>query len=353
MRVGIAGGGFGLDVHLPAFAAVAGVEVVAVADSGSGKVRQRLPAGITYASSWRELLAADLDVVSVATPPCQQHEIVVAALAQGKHIFCEKPFGATLAQAQAIADCARRVPSSVVAVNFQFRYERGIALLKEKLGAGLVGEVRAIDFSWLTAGRASPQTPWTWRNDVDAGGGAMSAFFSHAADLLCWLTSAEVDSVFGQTRILVPERMDDTGRKRIVTAEDAVVAQLTMADRVSATCRVTNCQPGGDGMRIDVHGVNGVLSYRHVPPFGSEDQSLELRTREGASSIPLVGEEAGQTESRMHATYRCVADFAARVAGDTLATPPSLGDALRVQRIMKALRDSAVSGCAVPIAIGA
>lgn len=350
MRVGIVGGGFGLDVHLPAFVAVGGVAVTALADSGSGRVRGRLPAGVTYASSWRELLAMDIDTVSVAVPPARQQEIVLAALAQGKHVFCEKPFGATLAEAEGMANGARRAPDNVVAVNFQFRYERGIALLKEKICAGAIGNLRAIDVSWLTGGRASPESPWSWRNDASAGGGVMGAFFSHIADLFCWLSAAEPKSVSGQTRILVAERTDDTGRVQAVTAEDAVSAHVEMTDGVVATCRITNCQPGGNGMRIEARGDRGMLTYRHLPPFAPAGQSLELRTRDVVTPIPLSEVTPSQADSRMRAVHRCVADFAARAAGDAHAQPPTVADGLRVQRIMDALRQSAAAGRAFLVA---
>lgn len=346
MRLGIVGGGFGLDVHLPAFKALADVEVTAVADSGSGTAQARLPAGVVYVPSWRQLLDMDIDAVSVATPPTQQYEIVLAALARGKHVFCEKPFGGTLTQALSMADGARRSSACVVAVNYQFRYERGIALLKEKLAAGLIGKPYAIDVSWLTAGRANPQSPWSWRNDANAGGGVMGAFFSHVADMSCWLADAEPSLVFGNMRILIAERMDDTGYQRSVTAEDAVSAQLEMDNGMLATCRISNCQYGGDGMRIEVRGDKGVLTYRHRPPFAPDDQSLELRSRDGEILLPLIdGQRTGleQEDSRARAVNRCVVDFVSRIAGDASAQPPTLQDGVRVQRIMDALRQSALS----------
>lgn len=346
MRLGIVGGGFGLDAHLPAFNTIPGVDVVALADSGSGKVQARLPAGVAYAPSWRQLLDMDVDIVSVATPPTLQHEIVLAALACGKHVFCEKPFGGTLAQALSMADGARRSPACVVAVNFQFRYERGIALLKEKVATGLIGKPHAIDVSWLTAGRANPQSPWSWRNDASAGGGVLGAFFSHVADLSCWLADAEPGVVFGNTRILIAERRDDTGYQRSVTAEDAVSAQLEMDNGVLVSCRISNTQFGGDGMRIEVRGGSGMLTYCHRPPFAPEDQALTLRNRDGETLLSLDDvRKAGlaQEDSRTYAVNRCVADFVARIAGDASVQPPSLQDGVRVQRIMDAVRQSSLS----------
>lgn len=351
MRVGIVGGGFGLDAHLPAFNALPGGIVVAIADSGSGKVLERLPAGVAYIPSWRKLIEMDVDAVSVATPPAQQLEIVLAALARGKHVFCEKPFGSSLAQAFRMADGAMRAPDCVVAVNFQFRYEPGIALLKEKIDAGLIGRLRSIDVSWLTAGRASSRSPWSWRNDVADGGGVMGAFFSHVADLFCWLAASKPTFVFGQAGIFVPERPDGAGQLRSVTAEDTVTAQIEMSNGVIATCRITNCQPGGGGMRIEACGESGVLIYHHSPPFTFSDQKLLLRTSDAVMQIPLANGQLqgpGVVDSRARAVNHCVADFAALASGDATARPPLLEDGLRVQRIIEALRAAATSRQNVP-----
>lgn len=351
MRLGIIGGGFGLDAHLPAFNA-AGVEVTALADSGSGKVQSRMPAHLAYVPSWRQLLDMDIDALSVATPPAQQHEIVLAALTRGKHVFCEKPFGATLSQALSMADSARSAPSCIVAVNFQFRYECGIAMLKAQLDGGAIGKVHAIDISWLTAGRANPQAPWTWRNDKSGGGGVIGAFFSHVADLFCWMATAEPHLIFGRSDVLIAERKDEAGQVRPVTAEDAIAAQVWLDNGVLATCQITNCQPGGDGMRIEVRGDKGVLIYRHTPPFEPNDQTLELRTAEGSRAIPLNAAHADgleQVDSRAHAVYRCVADFVASVAGEIRPSLPTLRDGIRVQRIMDALKTSVVTQQSVAV----
>lgn len=342
MRLAIVGGGFGLDAHLPAFQA-AGVEVVALADSGSGKVQARVPANVAYVPSWQQLLDMDIDALSVVTPPAQQHRIVLAALAREKHVFCEKPFGATLAQALSMADSAYRAASSVVAVNFQFRYERGIAELKEQIDCGAIGKVHTIDISWLTAGRANPNAPWTWRNDKSAGGGVIGAFFSHVADLFCWMSTAEPSAIFGRSDVLIAERKDATGQVCTVTAEDTVAAQLWMDNNVLATCQVTNCQIGGYGMRIEARGDKGVLVYRHTPPFTPHDQTLELRTAEGTRAISLAETHTDgleETDSRARAVYRCVADFVAHVDGQARPNLPTLRDGVRVQRIMDALQES-------------
>lgn len=344
MRLAVIGGGFGVDGHLPAFRAVPGVSVVVVADSGSGRIRDRLPAGIAYAGSWQEALSMPVDAVSVAVPPAQQCEIVLASLSRNKHVFCEKPFGLNAEEAEAMNAAALSATACVAGVNFQFRFEPGIEALRERIVAGVIGAPYAIDLSWVTAGRASAKSMWSWRNDATAGGGVIGAFFSHAADLFWWLTGAEPRSVFGQSTILVAERPDTSGTRCRVTAEDAVTAQLEMNGGITATCRITNCQPGGDGMRLEVRGSEGVLVYRHAPPFGPADCSLVwLKKEPAAVPIPAPLPDCRSAETRLWAVHRCAGQFVRRVKGDQAAAFPAFSDGLRAQQVIAGLRESIAS----------
>jgi predicted dehydrogenase len=341
MRIAIIGGGFGLKSHLPAFRALPGVEVVVVADAGSGRIKERVPAGITYTGSWQEALSMPIDAVSVAVPPARQCEIVLSSLSRNLHVFCEKPFGLNEGEARAMHAAALSATACTAAVNFQFRFEPGIDALRERIAAGAIGAPYAIDLSWVTAGRASAKSMWSWRNDATAGGGVIGAFFSHAADLFWWLAGAEPRSVFGQSGILVPERFDESGMRHRVTAEDVVAAQLEMDGGVTATCRITNCQPGGGGMRLEVKGSEGVLIYRHAPPFGPEDRSLVCVKGEAVSlPIPAPPRECRTAETRLWAVHRCAGQFVGRARGDKAAIPPAFADGLRVQHVMTGLRES-------------
>src|SRR5262245_21906645 len=58
--------------------------------------------------SWQELIAdPKVELVSVTTPNALHHEIAVAALKAGKHVYCEKPMAATLADAEDMAAVAK------------------------------------------------------------------------------------------------------------------------------------------------------------------------------------------------------------------------------------------------------
>jgi len=346
VRIAIIGGGFGVSGHVPAFSAMPSVEVVVVADSGSGKIKSQLPKGVAYAASWQDALSVPVDAVSIVVPPSRQREIVSAALGLRKHVFCDKPFGLNASEAIAMHEEAVSVPDCTTAINYQFRFEPGIQELKRKIESGAVGALHSVDFSWITAGRASPQALWTWRNDIKAGGGVIGAFFSHAADLLWWLTQKETRSVFGQSGILVRQRLDETGQFRAVTAEDMITAQLQLEDGLIASCRISNCQEGGDGMRLEVRGTEGVLIYRHAPPFNPQEQSISLSSKGQTRGIPIPHPQlpVDYADTRLGAVYQSVSRFVRRAQGDTYACPPDFLDGLRAHKVMDGLRRSVAQG---------
>lgn len=355
LRVGIIGGGFGAAAHLPALALQPGVRVVALADSGSGTARSHAREGVEYMSDWRALVSrADLDAVTISVPPAAQRMIVQSALQQGRHVFCEKPFGHDLEDAVAMRQVAR-VCDRVVGVDYQFRFEPWIEALRAALVAGRIGSLRSADVSWITAGRASADLAWSWRNDEAAGGGVVGAFFSHVADLLRWLTGATAMAATARCSILVPQRKDGQGSLRRVTAEDSMTALLEFDHDFTASCRITNCQPGGGGMRLEFAGDRGVLVMTHRRPFRFEDASLILFPDQGAPETLRFERPGGrgESDSRTHAVSRCMAHFMAAVRGAKERDLPDADDAVAAQHLMQAVRQSSHSGLRVQISDGA
>src|SRR6185295_11800362 len=136
--------GHGLDVI---FNDRPGVEVVALSDpdaTGRAAAQKRARAGRTYAD-YREMLEKERpNLVSVAPRwTVQHHAMVSAALAVGAHVFCEKPFTRTLAEADELLALAERAGRRIV-VAHQSRVAPSTLELKRSLDAGLIGELLEI-----------------------------------------------------------------------------------------------------------------------------------------------------------------------------------------------------------------
>lgn len=162
--------GHGLDVL---FSGRENIEVMAVADpenEGRAKAKERCRARSDYAD-YRQLLQKERpQLVSVAMRWTDQHHAICkAALEIGAHLFVEKPFTTTLAEADDLLDLAKR-KNLKIAVAHQMRLAPGIVALKSKLGEGLIGDLIQI--------RAHG------KQDARAGGEDMLVLGTHLFDLM-------------------------------------------------------------------------------------------------------------------------------------------------------------------------
>lgn len=345
MRFGVIGGGFGVDGHLAAISGLPDAEVMAVADSGSGRVLARLQDVSLYRSSWRDLLATSVDAVCIVTPPATHQEMVLALVDVGKHVLCEKPFGMDPNQSRQMADAVANA-NVTAAVTFQYRFEPGFQALKKLVDDKRIGEVQSVECIWLTSGRRDPRSPWTWRNDAVQGGGVVGAFLSHVVDLLHWLTGNRVQGVEASTEILVPRRPRGDGAMVEVTAEDLVSARLELAGGVWAYCHVSNCHPEPLGMRMELMGSTGKLVYSHTPPFTAEMQQVHLHAHGETPKLlfnasDLLGLVSGDT--RLPALRRLLQCFIQMTKHEDASNLPTFEDGWAVQQVLHAVRRSAAS----------
>src|ERR1700677_2640881 len=91
-----------------------------------------------------EQLAAspDVDLIQISTPPFFHVDHLGAAVAAGKHVYCEKPVGIDIHQARQALEIAKRVkPTQSVDVGFQCRNAPPIAAIAEKIHAGALGKM--------------------------------------------------------------------------------------------------------------------------------------------------------------------------------------------------------------------
>ena len=220
LRLGLIGtGSIATSAHLPAIAALPDlVELVAVADIRT-EIAEAVgrSAGAFVHADFRDLLARDdIDAVDICTPEFLHADQVVAAAEAGKHVLCEKPIAASLADADAmIAACERAGVTLMVAHSRRFtpRYRRMHAALAR------IGEVRFFRENERRPS-AFPSAPddavpvWTppsgkvtalpWTRDAAYTRGAAMTNAVHEMDLMRWFIGREPEAVFAESRIADP-----------------------------------------------------------------------------------------------------------------------------------------------------
>ena len=237
-------------------------------DPGATQAAARRYGFASTETDWHVLLERDdVQLIDVCTPGDSHAEISVAALDAGKHVLCEKPMANSVAEAEAMAAAAARAQARGVRsmVGFNYRRVPALALARELIAAGRVGEIRHVRASYLQDWLADPAFPLTWRLQREhAGSGALGDLGSHVVDLTQYLTGQLISGVSAVTATFVPERPVPGGEGRTgpVTVDDAVAFTARLEAGALATVEATRFATGRkNALRIEVNGSRGSLAF--------------------------------------------------------------------------------------------
>ena len=124
-----------------------GVRIQAIADA-SAAARQRAQAkyqGVQITADACEVIsAADIDAIAIVTPVWTHFELAKAALEHGKHIFVEKPFTSTVAQAEELINLAAQKNLQIM-VDYTFLFTGAVRKIKQLLQEGKLGKLYYYD----------------------------------------------------------------------------------------------------------------------------------------------------------------------------------------------------------------
>jgi predicted dehydrogenase len=169
----------------------------------------------------------EVDIVDICTPSALHVDQVLAALAAGKEVVCEKPFADSLAGTDWVIAAVADGPRRVMPV-FQYRYGNGVQKVKRIIASGLAGTpyLATAETAWKRDA-AYYRTPWRgrWRTEL---GGVLLTHAIHAHDLLTWLLGLPA-SVFARTAT----------RVNPIETEDCAVASLVMANGAAVALAAT------------------------------------------------------------------------------------------------------------------
>src|SRR5690242_4761527 len=128
---------------------------------------------------WKRLIAdPEIDVIDITTPNALHKEIALAAIAAGKHVYCEKPLAPRASEAREMADAAAAAGVKTQ-VGFNYLCNPMLGLAREMIAAGEIGEVRSYRGIHAEDYMADPEAPFSFRNDP-VGGGVLADLGSHA-----------------------------------------------------------------------------------------------------------------------------------------------------------------------------
>lgn len=197
VNVGLIGLGFaGANLHMPPLKKNKHVNIVIACDEDSNKSASfRSAHSVEHAHTtmrWSDVVSdPEVQAVFIATPTPTHREIAIAALENGKHVFCEKPVALTLEDAYAMRDAAAKHKSQLLMIGQVLRYWPDYVEANQIVKSGKLGEVRIARTFRATS------MPSGWYADETQSGGVILDLALHDIDFLVW-TLGEVESVYAQ-----------------------------------------------------------------------------------------------------------------------------------------------------------
>jgi len=272
LRFGLIGSGYMGRAHAIALHSVAAafgadyaVECVTIADVTAERARAAAESlGFAAGTAdWRSIVADPaIDVVDICTPNHLHAEMALAAIAAGKHVYCEKPLALDMKESAAIVAAARRARVCNV-IGFNYICNPMLQVAREMIAAGELGEVVMFRGSYLEDYMSDPAVPYSWRCQRKlAGSGALADLGSHLINMGHFLLGP-LARVSATLRTVHEQRTDRaSGERRPVENEDMAQALVEFSSGVRGTMEISRIATGYKcGLGIEVHGTRGTLLF--------------------------------------------------------------------------------------------
>jgi predicted dehydrogenase len=333
--------------HVPAVQQLIGLELVAVASGSQAKADAAAKAfgakvGYGYGDGKDLIRDVNVDIVSIAVKVPDHRELVLAALAAGKHIYCEWPLGRNLAETKELAKAAEAADVHV-AIGLQTRVNPALLRAREFLAAGALGRLlSARVISSTAAFGAKVEAAMAFAEDAENGVTVVTIQGAHTIDFAIALLGPWAD-LNALTTIQYPEvQVGDSPTKQVRLTADHLLVQARGRGDIGVSVEVAGGRPPEEvPFRMEVTGEDGdlVLEGGAMRGFQSGRLTLSLqgkpqRVDEGEiTSMPV---EAGN-----------VAAMYAALRNDILSgtsTAPDFAHAVHLAKLIDDVLSSAQTG---------
>ena len=227
-----------------------------------------------------------IEAVAICTPGEIHGEMIEAAAAAGKHIFCEKPIDYDLPRADRALAAVERAGVKLQ-IGFNRRFDANFRHVKEAISAGAIGRPHTLHIVSRDPVQDEAEPPADLFLDTTI----------HDLDMARFLTGSEVTTIYAiGGHMGVPHSAD---------APDTAVITLRFANGVIATIENSRRSVYGYDQRLEAFGSEGAISVGNESPH----QTI-VSNRDGVlSSLPLAFFRERYADSyvaEMSAFARCV-----------------------------------------------
>ena len=199
LRIGVVGYGYWGPNIVRNLYALGTCEVAALCDKSPAQLQKarRVYPGLHLTEDVAEVITSpDIDAVAIVTPVWTHFELAKAALENGKHVFVEKPFTSTVAQAEELVELAARKNLRIM-VDHTFLFTGAVRKIRDLIDNGTLGPLYYFDSARINLGLFQHDVSVVWdlaphdlsimdyviRDKAEAVVATGSSHFNHLADV--------------------------------------------------------------------------------------------------------------------------------------------------------------------------
>jgi len=272
----------------------------------------------------------NVHAVVLCTPHSMHSEQVVAAAKAGKHVFCEKPFALTKADAEKAVDATKKA-GVALGLGYNRRFHPEMNKLRERIRSGALGTVMHVEAT-MTFPNALMLKPTAWRAHRDETPcGGLTPMGVHAIDGMIDLCGP-VDQVFCQSFRRVVE----------VDSDDTTSILFRMKEGMSGYLGTLTAT--GPGFSFQVFGSKGWVRLEgmtHVAGASSEERRTRLF---GSCKFQPAKGEAEVWQAESLDVGRVTLDAFGKAASGGPAFPIPVEEMIHGAAVTEAVVKSAGSG---------
>src|SRR5467141_1846695 len=346
--------GWAATAHIPALRALPNYEIRALSAHSveSARAIGLVFGGSAVFSDHEQLVTRpDIDVVAVTVKVPRHRQLVCAALAAGKAVYCEWPLGRDLDDARAMAALAAG-QGVRTAVGLQARQAPAIEFVQELLRDGYAGEVLSTTMVGLSVPGDVVVQPNAYMLDKANGANVLTIAVGHSLDILNHVLGefADLSAVSDLRRPLIT--IEETGEQIAKTAPDQIAVIGTLMSGAIASVHVREAVAGGTGFLWEINGTDGTLrltAEAALPEiFPLTVVGAQGRNAPAELAVPTALTQKWPTLTSLEGApafnvARSYAAFAADIDNGT-HTVPDFADAVRRHEVIAAIERSAASG---------
>jgi predicted dehydrogenase len=247
--------------------------------TAAGAARKAAEYGFNASTSrWQELVSNPrVEAIVIASPQTTHRAIALAAFAAGKPVFCEKPLGASLDDARAMA-AAAAASGIINMVGFNYIRAPAMQLAHQMIRGGEIGDLVHVRAEHAEDFLSDPEAPANWRTR-DACAGNLGDLSPHIINAVLRLVGP-IERLVADVQTVHAARLGENGREAVANDDQAnllcrfesgtmgsiTVSRVATGRKMGYAVEITGTK---GALRFDAEDQNALWFYDARPDFGA------------------------------------------------------------------------------------